>query len=703
VTDLEPSRGRGGSTRDENFMPADLPLVLEKVKPENEPCELYATGYDTLDLSVIQLPLFTGDDISSDMQVLAMARRDAVGSLSDQLADLVKANPSKFMDINDSGKPYLDYLLDMLAQAWTYVDGVGRLKTFADMSSSGAALVFIMPHIKAGLLGLPFPRFANDWDGSATASDANTLEDQIAGTGWNDTSELGTNCHHWQQLAREAYSWALDLEPNFPKFWSRLEQNGDSVMQRVIWLYVAGFVISYVPFWFVAACQSDRFAFEVAFKQTNSLNRKIDVGLAGPLDPIWEQFARIRKFQYLASALSNQDMFVADWVDTSLVLGPTLEDSIHDYQMTFRVPNYALKKARQMFGVGKATFKGTNENFAILCNLACFTKSGDGGALSISATHGDTTWAVGLNFSCAQFFFRDIKTLESDWLRALSWSKHQTWTDVSAHLLDLFTDFNVMTSINGTAENDAWRGFKALISFSATTNDGWDQGASVVDPNSLLDSSSPKKWKTGFLTGCVWPYFYFGFGWSFPKDRLWNYLSWSEIELQYLMRWGILLSTAESVAALDKGDAKVQERYSVVSLRLVQWMNYRDSTIRGLLKMHGDYEEPRWEKLKDHIGSSYDSINAEYGWFLSHITIDTEELNQVARPVAKTWSGATSMFIGNIGEESVCKSGVLLINGASGNPDKASPIAKPSEAKESIPKGPEGPKSAIGDKESEGL
>jgi len=672
----------------------DIPLVLEKVKPEEEPYTLVQTGYDTLDVNIINVPLYSDDTLDTDMLALPSARLVA----GDQ-GDLEAASPSHFVaKSDDTGVLYMDYILDLLAQAERFIICVGQKKVWPNMASSTVALNGVFPFIKRGVLGLPPPRFPNDWDFTEDADDATGLSDQLAGQVWKDTAELGTKVNHWQQVGRIAYAWAISQFKQFPEFWHRLEQQADIVQERTIWIYTLAFVIQWAYVIPIAACQSDRAAFLLGFKQVNAINKKIDAGLAGPLDPIWEQFVELVKYQYLATPMKDQDCFVGTFINVGLIAGQTLEDSIHDYSMVFRVPDFALKMARQMFGIGKCTSRGTNENFAILLNLACYAKQHAGGPLNITKVpgHGETEWGVGLQFYHVQKIFRDLVMLERDWKLMLKQSKHQTWTDVVGNLADMFTDFSVMTSINGTAENDAWRGLKSVVNYGTTADSGWDYGSSVQDISSMATDDA---WDDTVCFGTIWPYFYFGYGNSFPKNRLWLLHNWSELELSYWIKWGMLLDTGDSVIGPDKGALKTNERYWCYCLRLVQLIEARTGNVRGLLKMHGDHTEARWQKVKSRINSGYPSIDTEYTVSYGNMTIDSQEVYQPERPLAKTWNGSSTMFIGNIGENSVCQAALKMFAGS----NSSAKVAESKSAEPSAPKGPVGPVSAKGDKESEGL
>jgi hypothetical protein len=241
-------------------------------------------------------------------------------------------------------------------------------------------------------------------------------------------------------------------------------------------------------------------------------------------------------------------------------------------------------------------------------------------------------------------------------------------------------------SLNGMAENDSYRAFRAFFNFEFHDGGGWmsqcvinrlnTDGISGTDmlrehPEAGLDQfHHGYQWHHALL----WPIgMVKGLNEIKRESRLWNVCAWTDNEISFLLRLGMLFQTDGDVSTLQL--AGIQTRWTARSLRLVQWIDAVTQTPE-FLASGVSAEVPRWERtLKQAYWNygTYDSINFQYGWYFDPITTVPQQWWTAPRPAHI--KGAELQFVDNLDKISVKQLWLLKSFSTIGG------VTKPPEAK----------------------
>lgn len=584
---------------------------------QEDAIRIYQTGWSTLQVWRLRMASHTNDTFLDDM-VCMPSEVDGF----DDLTELANNSSTKFYGITDANILFLEWLNNVIAQAWTFIRGVRYASSFPTVGT-GLALNKLFDDMKAGIFKRPMP-----WKDNAGASTTDFVE-ALSGLVWKDVAPSANECHI-QELRRYIYKRGLQWRHKLIRKNERFEATSNIQLTRQIRIQVAMAILEWGCMPYVAAVASDKAVARLLQLRQNLIEAKVDEQyLKGVLDPIWAEYMRDKKPNWIdyGAPAESQCSFIDTWPSAELINdeASVLENSLKEYKYEYRIPDESIKLARQMFGIGKYESRGDTCHFAFLMDLANWSHYDIGGSESgVFDTNHLYGWEFGRNTYICQFFFKDIRPLWEDWDGALESSRHWTYEDISAWGKDMFSSFSLINSISGIAEPAMYRPLRMLWSFQAyRTNggniDGWLGEPVCWTPAEFVDVNNGH-WERDALHNASYLL------WLFPADpsathyehdRLLFPVSWTEEEYIAYLRLCTFFGTTSTI---EEWEDVLMSKYYVETFRCVEVVNAKATDQRlGLLRMAGNAEVIRWEQCKNCYNGSYLSVNYKYGVALTDI------------------------------------------------------------------------------------
>lgn len=584
-------------------MEPDNEAVVQMVQlaPVEDREETYSTGFDNIDITVINMPTHTDSTVITHQLTMPTKRTGF-----DDAADLISATPAKHYKLAaNENRMMADVVLDLVCQQRTYIRAAIK-GSWPDMSSSTSYLTALKKEMAEGLMWKPPQKLQDD---GVTAS--TTIAQYVAGFDWK---QAGTPAYegHFGWLRRSFYTLGLLWAPSFPPFSARLTEQRLVQIERMFYIYtcaavkiVADLLIALLPI------QSDKAMFNIALKIANLVNKKVDPTMGSNIEPIWSKFAELNKVLVTSDAIENEKVWVSDYIDVSLINGTTLEDSIHEYKTEFMVSNIALKLAREMAGIGKYEKCGATDHFLILWNNACYTKTGTpctGGPLAIATSHGAGKWTLGLETYCALKYLEDCRQMDEEWVKFIAKSVHWTYKDISVWGAGLYTSFSMFKSVMGLADPTSYRGLRALFNWGTRgETSGWDIAPDTWAPSDILSGGAIVR-GSPYWHAADWIYPFLQYGDLKENDIIYFPVGWTMPEFINRCRWGMLLATNGDITDYHRTTER-QLKYTAQHLRLVTLVNNKNREIVCLMHTPGG-EDKDVETLRfEHVLSATDFTN----------------------------------------------------------------------------------------------
>jgi hypothetical protein len=686
-------------------MPEEVPVVLEKYKPDEDPFRVVQTGWETGEIFIIKMAshnMATTSALLTNLMKMPTKRTDY-----DSKTELEAAAPTTFYGIDEGSCQFLEWLLDLVSQARTFVRQVRSSSTWPVKPSvvlgvDGLACAFwyLCEDMRRGLMHEgPNPMYLID-AATPILTAANTVAKVIAGLDWKIIATPTPDSeNNWTQVRRWIYALGLYWQSSFPKFFARFDSMQEVQITRTVEIFTAAAIYVIADFYFLSAAQSDRAMFNIAFLRKGLVSGKIDPSLATSIERFWDPLAKLGKYARYDG--TKNASYTTNFIDAQLVNSESVEESIHDYNTEFVVCDLALKLARSMFGISKYDKAGEVKHFASLLDLA--NSGGDANANTIVAlsdtgfdTHGISTWMLGANMAICQKYLQDCRMRDEEWEFAVRKKLHWTHAEISEWAATIFTKFSMKGSLMGLCEASAYKALKRNI-YSAADAGGIIATGEGRDPN-LVHSTSTLQLtmaKAGYISQSPWILLFLQ-GYMKEQSRLIMPTDWTIEEFIQELRFGMLLGKVDAYATSGR-------KWLGKKLHFVQAVNSKTKEVIEMWKMKD--EEIRVEFITDVLAHTTGvfttpALSAKYAFGLVEVAPDPLEYNSEARPKGIEDQG--TCFIPRFGDPNVMKAILSRVYGPLSSTKAAAPAAPSTPASVVKPASNAPPTANSADAEGEG-
>ena len=655
---------------------------------------LTQTGFTPFEIDILTMPLQA--TISATDSFGYITRKGTY----DNLAKYVDNGTPVYPTPTDEDVPLLGELEKVVAQCWTAVRSIvlGGSYPVRDTDVDDNLLSMIYREFMNGICNQKIGWF--DKDAKLTAE--TVLTDALEGISWGDDAAALAVVHHAGWFSRLFYVMGLAYAKDFPKLATRIENtNHDVVFLRNIEALLFLATKDLMDFFYLAAGQSDVGVFNIASLYEGIVSKRVPEEVFHAIESLWSNIANEDKFDVLGSTLGTGSgaltTLTGNFVAHTLIEATTISNAIFNWKTKFKVSNWALNKARTLFGIGKYEKHGETVHFANLFNGVVADDGGD------YDDHGETTWELGVNLSIMIDYLTNCKGLVDDYLQYVD-KKGYTWTEVTDVYKVKFTEFSVLTSLKGFAEPEAYRPMRRSIGYTGEGESGqseegplyttgWRSKPVHFDPQELLTADEFETGNDSYETGCEWAYLIFA-------DQLPDYAKlhmpydWEEREVYNSIWFGLLLdctSGADITNAEMHGIANTVAVYHWTSrrMRVVTMVDVKQPEKIRCLAYSDDTQNPKWEDVDDVLDfTNYLDTALKYGMMLVYTTPSEIVHNMRHRP--KGWPEAPETTWENIGNVDVARQILKNAVGMSSSGKTAAPDPAPQVADKEVGPNTEG-------------
>lgn len=530
----------------------------------------------------------------TDMYKLPMSRAGWGASKDAALTDLLAAAPTNWWCYDKTGAKIgrLDFIWEMEAQSLCYMWGWSAFKAPSFNSSGKALFKSFFADMKNALLELTPNALQYDLSTAAT-----TLAQMLQGLADKDGGSSDKIIAHRQWFRRWiiaiGHVWAKLL----PRFNERWENQDATQVNRVVYTFLAAAIDIISDFFAIAFQQSDRTMFNLTFLDVAYADKKIPTNLQTAVNA-WLLHFVTRSKNPISATFSKYTQYTDAFLDISAIASTSdtrMVDTIQKMSVKkSSASDLALKLARQMFGVGINKSEGDENNFIVILDAynGLNTSTTPDTVAPLSTNHGTTKYCLGYNMVIGHLYFEDIDDFrEKTWKLALKNRRHWSFDDLEPWFKTLYTPYSFFDSITGLAEDASWKGFRQMTQYStigAYYTDSWFSDLmAVVSTNDLKIDALAKVDAGGYTRpASFWVYpFLMQSNLVDRRIRIFCYHTWSEQELIFALRWGMLLGREYNSLEGGYGQPTDGDQYRIwaTAICLGEVVNCFTKNIEGLI------------------------------------------------------------------------------------------------------------------------
>jgi hypothetical protein len=622
-------------------MSGEMSFSLLKLDPDQDQNAILQTGFKVLDHTIFNQYVQASDAGDLVTFPLPSKRTDF-----DKTDELKSATPATFYKGDVTGVLINDVIFDLKSQARTFVRALYK-GTFVDMSASKTMFMQLFPDVWAGLHKLPPARLQED--GATLAS---TTLQILKAFNWKDDG-AGTNDMHWTYLRRWFYLLGKRWSSRLPHLTDKLQlANASTYETRIVE---------------IIECMMIQVLYD--FIRDNLISKRLD---ASNFDAVQDPLAKLYMQELkpvVLSGISGYTEYRTDFINASLINNGTLDDSIYEYKTQYVVSSLALEIARQMFGVGEFDIHGDQGLFGLFYNGVSPSSGG------LYDTHGSNSWCLGLNIALSIDILEDDREWWTELQYCINRQTHYTWTDLKAFIKDFATDYNVLDSVRGIIDNDAYKAYRRHFNFSEyavpLTAEAPRGVTDIVNTSGSVYVSNA----TTKMLGTIWPYIMLQ-GLMPSRSVLYFNQDWTENEIKYDLLYGILVD-------LDTSASWQDHRYNYSRYRICSIVDSKNPDDMKCL-VTSDSPALRFESIADVLavagtyGHYSESTAAKYQSALVTVMPSFWQVEQGPRPKGNV--GAYPVKIVNLEYPEVLRSLADIAFGKmSVSPSKPAPEASESK------------------------
>lgn len=464
------------------------PVALESVSPEHDSHVIHSTGYETVDVTLLGMITHMHDSTPAWLthRDLTPAEHAGINGVSPVTIATALAHATDGSFIYAAGASadtnawnLHGYLGDLTALSLGYITCLAN--NIEPTIHANYEFSQFRTLMRAALLNTPLSDVLTN----------TSLATLIADLDWYVSGSLDKIAEHREWTRRWIYALGLMWRSEFPKMNERFETMTDAQITKLIDLFLAGAFSSLWYFFIMAAVQSDRAAFSLGYLDKGLLSGKITDEMKTTVSDRWAEL--VRRNRPAITVPYNHTASTVPFLEVAAINGQTLEDSLHDYNTEFFVPDFSLKLARQMFGIGRYDAHGEKTDFAILLDRCWGVDTNAVGEdtiahiSAIAAVTAGTAWELGRNTALAILELRTMTGFRNLWLRALTNRRHWTYDEVSKWAEKLWTPMSMIKSMNGIVENDAYKAIRSTVFFTAYAHPL--VSSRFADPNDMVSTN----------------------------------------------------------------------------------------------------------------------------------------------------------------------------------------------------------------------
>lgn len=624
-------------------MPEERKLNIEQLVSEEDPVGIVQTGTDPIDITFISFPMQEAYGIPERVPMAAPTYRIALprdyflnNTLAALLADLESATPSIFNEVRPAvldNQLVLQYLVDMVAQAWTWNKNVAR-GIFPNLSASLCSILGEWEDFVAGIMGQPCPLLQED------GTEATTVAEAVSGLNWCDDG-LGVSDMHWTWIRRWFWRIGLFLGQRLPEFANTINTNTQISVDRTLTaIYMQVPIIIY---WIIGHLvgQSCSAEFALALSDEKSINKKVSRDLRKELEAWCYKISFHNKTTKLYggpnSFTGHVEMLDNDFIDIAFIDDDDIDDFLDEFDSSFDSPSLSLKLGRSYAGIGKFDNGVESNFFAVLFNFG-YTDATEPGE---SPNHYRSQIAVGLNYMCWRRWVEGVQGYKEDLDLCVEKQKLFSHLGLRDFFKDFFSTSTFKSAYKAYIDNNAYKAIRVMCGFGTLAHPMDAADTDGRDPHDVEDGGGDVN--DYFFTSNAAPYLF----WLYPylyslipeNDALRSACTWTRDELKALMFYGCLLSVTPSTDWIIN-------RFRYSRMRFIDVINAKTKEIITLV--YNTTQELRYENIRDVCGVA-NTVTLKYGLGLSEKTIDPWESVSPARLLLKGSFGTRIIYVGNWG------------------------------------------------------